>query len=125
MYRRVPIGLIVCLACLVLPPRHLHVYAASMRAAPISIAVEIGGVGVSLSVAPGPYFLGETVPVTTTVSNGSGGEIAVENDGNRGLDVIATAPGYAVPTATYYTLDTNDTLPTDQCNRQAANHVAL
>ena len=87
---------IVSLACLVLQPGSLHLYAASRGAAPTSASVEIGGVGVSLRVAPGPYCLGETVPVTTTVSNDSGGEIAVENDGNRGLGVTLSggAPPY-------------------------------
>lgn len=101
MCRWLPIVLIVCLACLVLPMR---ARSASWAGAPVSAAVEIAGVGVSLRVAPGPYFLGKTVPVTTTVSNDSGGEIAVENDANRGLGVTLSGgspPYYRAPSVDF------------------------
>jgi hypothetical protein len=75
--------------------RHLVTFSAASYA-----STETGGVTVALEVAPGPYFLGETIPVTVSVINGSNEAIALENDNNQGLNVTmsgGSAPYARVP----------------------------
>lgn len=92
------IGLLASLALVAGPTPH-HATAAS-PAPSTGASVRADDLRLSIQLPPGPYFLGQTVPITTTLSNGSNATIAVENDDRAGLGVTVSGgsqPYYHVP----------------------------
>src|SRR5579872_7110643 len=77
---------------------------AAAAGGPLRATASGSGVRVTLAVSPGPYFLGELLPITVTLTNGSSGPVYFAGSPevstcSGGWIVLSggTAPRYTVP----------------------------